>query len=127
MAGAVRLVRLPGGRATTPEVDESGLFLYPSVDENVVEELVFRPFSMLEPGSSVADSNRLTWTFEPPFRFVDRDGKPGEPAWPLEVPGHPARTRQLQQLDPNEQVETWTSLAGVEPTVFDIDWSSEED
>jgi hypothetical protein len=110
------------GREPEPDVEDSGLFFHPSADGTLDCELLFRPFAMLAEGAPVRDATGQEWRYAAPFAFLDGSGAPGDPAWPVELPGDAAATRALAATTPAEQLATWRRLSGVDATAFDHDW-----
>jgi hypothetical protein len=69
-----------------PDMEEIGFTLDPDGEEPIESQLICRPYSFLEDGDEVADSEKRMWKYSVPWNWTPFDNGPGAfPVWPLEL------------------------------------------
>lgn len=109
------------GRSPEPDIEDSGIYFHPSADENLMAELVFRPYDMIADGMSISDADGRRWAYKAPFTFINEYGEEAVPPWPLTVADDPERTARLNATSHDEQLTKWMHHSGVAPSALDTD------
>ncbi|MFH8476833.1 hypothetical protein [Streptomyces sp. NPDC018000] len=113
------------GETRDLELEDQGYTIDPNHGEPIHIELLFRPYSFLEPGDEVADRNGRAWRFDAAWDWQPFDGEQsGPPTWPLTLlsrQGEPTSkeatsvARATASGSHTDELERWTGLTSARP------------